>query len=241
MSHFTYLTPTTFREIDTLARTFAGKPIIVKRAEEMEGSFGFVSPWAMSLVIRLGEPRYTDRGCISIANRIDLDGFATNVVGVLDWSAIPAKDIYRFVAWHEIAHVLHGDAMTFFNMGMDSIPKNIQRRVWRLVETRADRHAWDVLYPGKEMPLLPGGAEYLAEIAETAVTCKAILSKVKRRKPIEPLSTDPRDFVPAAHEQGIPWSPEVGADPFCIWGDVEDGRTVPALRYAVEDGEVHHA
>ena len=102
-------------------------------------------------------------------------------------------------------------------------------------ETRADRHAWGVLYPGKEMPLLPGADKHLAEIEETARRCKAILGKVKRKKPVEPLSTDPRDFVPLAHEAGIPWADEVGADPFGAWGTVVDGRSVPAVR------EVLHA
>jgi hypothetical protein len=85
------------------------------------------------------------------------------------------------------------------------------------------------------MPLLPGADKHLAEIEETARRCKAILGKVKRKKPVEPLSTDPRDFVPLAHEAGIPWADEVGADPFGAWGTVVDGRSVPAVR------EVLHA
>lgn len=49
-----------------------------------------------------------------------------------------------------------------------------------------------------------------------------------------PLSTDPRDYVPLAHEAAIPWTPEVGADPLCLWGTVEDGRIVPAVRELVQ-------
>ncbi|MEL7640734.1 MAG: hypothetical protein AAGU21_13915 [Solidesulfovibrio sp.] len=236
MSRFTYLTPSLFRELDALARTFAGRPIIVERAEKMKGCYGFASAWALGLVTRLGEPWQTERSCITLANKIDLDAFAVNKTGVLDLAAIPAEDAYRFVTWHEIAHMIHLDALTCFNMDMDVTPTAIKRRVYRLVEARADRHAWDVLYPGKEMPLLPGADEHLAEIEETAVTCRAILEKEKRRRPIEPLTTDPFQYVPVCHaEKGIPWAPEVGADPFCLWGTVEDGRIVPAVR------EVAHA
>ncbi len=236
MSLFTYLTPALFRELDTIARTFAGRPIIVERAEAMGGRYGFASAWAMGLVIRLGEPWRAERSCITIANRVDLDTLGKGPARVLDWTAIPAGDVYRFVTWHEIAHVIHMDAMTYFNMDMDVTPVDIKRRVYRLVEARADRHAWDVLYPGKEMPLLPGAEEHLAEIEETAITCRAILEKEKRRRPIEPLTTDPCQYVPVCHaEKGIPWAPEVGADPFCMWGTVENGRIVPAVR------EVDHA
>ncbi|EFL51852.1 hypothetical protein DesfrDRAFT_1387 [Solidesulfovibrio fructosivorans JJ]] len=231
MSRFTYLTPALFRELDAPARTFAGKPIVVERAEKMEGCYGFASAWAMGLVIRLGEPWRTERNCITIANKVDLDTLGKNPARVLDWSAIPAEDFYRFLTWHEIAHVIHMDAMTYFRMDMDVTPTDIKRRVYRLAEHRADRHAWNVLYPGKEMPLLPGAKAHLAEIEETAVTCKAILEKEKRRKPIEPLPTDPCQYVPVCHaEKGIPWASDVGADPFCLWGTVEDGRIVPAVR-----------
>ncbi|MEA4856055.1 hypothetical protein [Solidesulfovibrio sp.] len=236
MNRFTYLTPALFRELDALARTFAGKPIVVERAEKMEGYYGFASAWAMGLVIRLGEPDRTERSCITIANKVDLNTLGKNPARVLDWSAIPAEDFYRFLTWHEIAHVIHMDAMTYFRMDMDVTPTDIKRRVYRLAEHRADRHAWDVLYPGKGMPLLPGAEENLAEIEETAVTCRAILEKEKRRRPIEPLTTDPCQYVPVCHaEKGIPWAEEVDADPFCTWGTVEDGRIVPAVR------EVHHA
>ncbi len=234
MSRFTYLTPPLFRELDALARTFAGRPIIVKRAEEMDGCYGYASAWAMGLVIRLGEPWQTERSCITLANKIDLETLGKNPSRVLNWSAIPAEDFYRFLTWHEIAHMIHVDALTYFNMDTDATPTDIKRRVYRLAEARADRHAWDVLYPGKEMPLLPGADEHLAEIEETAVTCRAILEKEKRRKPIEPMPTDSFQYVPVCHvEKGVPWADEVGADPFCLWGTVEDGRIVPAVREVV--------
>ena len=51
------------------------------------------------------------------------------------------------------------------------MPADIKRRVHRLAEARADRYAWDVLYPGKAMPLLPEAEERLAEIRKTAVDC----------------------------------------------------------------------
>lgn len=226
MSRFAYLTPALFRELDTLARTFAGKPIVVERAEEMKGYFGYVNPMAAGVRIRLGERLCKEMVVITLANKIDLDAFAVNKAGVMDWTAIPAEDAYRFVAWHEIAHVIHLDQLLYFEMAMAGIPMDIKLRVWRLAETRADRHAWDVLYPGKAMPLLPGAEEYLAEIKETAKRHKAILSKAKRKKPVEPLSTDPRDFVPLGHEAGIAWADEVGAAPLCLWGTIEDGRIV---------------
>lgn len=229
MSCFTYLTPALFRELDTLARTFAGKPIIVEPVDKMEGCWGYVSPWARGLVIRLGEKACDERSCITLSNAIDLDAFAVDKTGILDLGAVPAENVYRFVAWHEIAHVVHVDAITYFNMDMDVTPVDIKRRVYRLAEHRADRYAWDILYPGKEMPLLPGAEVHLAEIAETAVTCRAILEKGKRRKPIKPMPTDPFQYVPVCHaKKGIPWADELGEDPFCIWGTVEDGRIVPA-------------
>jgi len=234
MNRFTYLTPPLFRELDALARTFAGKPIRVERAEGMKGYFGYVSPMASGLRIRLGERLCKEMSLLTLANKIALDVFAVNKTGVLDLAAIPAEDAYRYVVWHEIAHVIHLDALMYFNMSMDVTPVDIKRRVFRLAEHRADRYAWDVLYPGKEMPLLPGAEAHLAEIEETAVTCRAILEKEKRRKPIEPLTTDPCQYAPVCHaEKGIPWAPEVGADPFCIWGTVEDGRIVPAVREVV--------
>jgi hypothetical protein len=234
MNRFTYLTPPLFRELDALARTFAGKPIVVRPAEEMKGYFGCVNPMATGLRIRLGDRLCKEMSVITLANKIDLDAFAMNKSGgVLDWSAIPAEDAYRFLAWHEIAHVIHVDQMLYFEMDINGVPLDIKRRVWRLAEVRADRHAWDVLYPGKEMPLLPGADEHLAEIKETARRHKAIFDKVKRKKPVEPLSTDPRDYVPLAHEKGIPWAPEVDADPLCLWGAVVDGRIVPAVREVV--------
>lgn len=229
MSRFTYLTPPLFREIDALSRTFAGKPIIVERAEDMNGCYGIASVWARGLFIHLGEPICTERSCITIANKVDLDTLGKNSARVLDWTAIPVGDFYRFLTWHEIAHVIHMDALTYFNMDMDVMPTDIKRRVYRLAEHRADRHAWDVLYPGMKMPLLPGADEHLAEIEETAVICRAILEKEKRLRPIEPLTTDPCQYVPVCHaKNGIPWAPEVGADPFCLWGTVVDGRIVPA-------------
>ena len=234
MNRFACLTPALFRELDTLARTFAGKPIVVERTEEMKGYFGYVNPMCSSVRIRLGERLCKDMVLITITNKIDLDAFAGNKAGVLDWSTIPAGDAFRFVAWHEIAHVIHLDQLLYFNMSMDGVPLDIKRRVYRLAEVRADRHAWDVLYPGKEMPLLPGTEEHLAEIKATARRCKAILDKAKRKKPVEPLSTDPRDFVPLAHEKGIPWAPEVEADPLCPWGTIENGWIVPAEREVVQ-------
>jgi len=243
MNNFTYLTPAMFCEIDTLARTFAGTPIIVERAEEMNGYFGGVSPMCDYVHVRFGDRVRTPKVLITIANRIDLDAFASTKAYVLDWSAIPAEDAYRFVTWHEIAHVIHVDHGLYFEMTLDGVAQDIKRRIYRLAETRADRYAWDVLYPGMEMPLLPGADDILSEIAETAITCKAILSKVKRKKPVEPLSTDPKDFVPAVHEEdGIPWAPEVGADPFCIWRNtVVDGQIMPAQGHAAETKEAAHA
>lgn len=231
MSRFTSLTPALFREIDALARTFAGKPIVVERAEEMKGYFGYVNPMCSSVRIRLGERICKDMVVITLTNRIDLDAFAANKSGgVLDWSAIPAEDAFRFLAWHEIAHVIHIDQMLYFEMDIAGTPLGIKRSVWRLAEVRADRHAWGVLYPGKEMPLLPGAEEHLDEIEETSRRHAAILAKGTRKKPVEPLSTDPRDFVPLAHENGVPWASDVGADPLCLWGTMEDGRIVPPVR-----------
>jgi len=229
MSRFAYLTPALFRELDVLARTFAGKPILVERAEEMEGLFGYVNPMVAGVRLRLGGRLCKEMSVVTLTNKIDLDAFSVDKAsGVLDWSAIPVEDAYRFVAWHEIAHVIHVDQMLYFEMAIDGTPLEVKRRVYRLAESRADRHAWNVLYPGKEIPLLPGGAEHLAEIEETARRHKAIFDKVKRKKPVEPLSTDPRDYVPLAHEKGVPWADEVGADPLCIWGPVENGWIVPA-------------
>ena len=116
MSRFTYLTPALFRELDTLARTFAGKPIVVEPAEGMKGYFGYVNPMCSSVRIRLGERLCKDMVLITITNKIDLDAFAGNKVGVLDWTAIPAEDAFRFVAWHEIAHVIHLDQLLYFNI-----------------------------------------------------------------------------------------------------------------------------
>lgn len=233
MSRFTPLTPMLFRELDALARTFAGKPIIVERAEKMEDCWGYVSPWALGLVIRLGKPNCIERSCITIANKADLDTLGKNPARVLDWSAIPAEDFYRFLVWHEIAHVIHMDAMTYFRMDMDAVPATIKSRVYRLAEHRADRYAWNVLYPDKKMPLLPGASKHLGEIKKTAVACLDILEKEKRRKPVEPLPTDPFQYVPVCHaKRGIPWADEVDADPFCLWGTIENGRIVPPVREA---------
>ena len=218
MSRYTYLTPALFRELDTLARTFAGKPIIVEQAEEMKGRFGYVESWAQGLLIRWGENRYAEKSCIFLANKIDLEAFAVNKTGVLDLASIPWWNVFRFVAWHEIAHVIHRDALIYFGMDMDTTTVDTKRWVYRLAEARADRYAWDILYPGREMPLTPGAEEHLAEIEETADTCRAILEKEKRRRPIEPLSTDPFEYIPVPHvKHGIPWADEVGADPFCLW------------------------
>lgn len=183
---------------------------------------------AAGVRVRLGEPMCRDMVCITIANTIDLDVFAVRKAGVLDWSAIPTKDAFRFIARHEIAHVIRLDQLLYFEMDIAGTPLDIKRRIYRLAEIRADRHAWGVLYPGKEMKLLSGADEHLAEVEETAKRFKGILAKAKRKQPVVPLSTDPRDFVPLAHEDGIPWAPEVGADPLCLWETVEEARIVPA-------------
>lgn len=235
MSRYTYLTPALFQELDTLARIFAGKPIIVEQAEEMGGCFGYTESWAQGLLVHWGGNRYDEKSCITLANKIDLKAFAQNKAGVLDLASIPWWNVYRFVVWHEIAHVIHLGALTYFGMDMGTTTVDTKRRVYRLAEARADRYAWDVLYPGKEMPLLPGADAHLAEIEETTTICRAILEKEKRHRPIEPLSTDPFEYIPYPHvKRGIPWAPEVGADPFCLWGAMEDGRIVSAVREEVQ-------
>jgi hypothetical protein len=157
MSRFTSLTPALFRELDVLARTFAGKPIRVERAEEMEGLFGYVNPMATGLRIRLGERLCTEMSVITPPNKIELDAFTANKASaVLDWSAIPAEDAYRFVAWHEIAHVIHVDQMLYFEMAIDGRPLEIKRRVWRLAKPAPTAMPGVCCTPARKCRCCPG-------------------------------------------------------------------------------------
>ncbi|MFO7593439.1 MAG: hypothetical protein R6X15_05270 [Pseudomonadota bacterium] len=202
------LTPTLFEELDHLARTSAGVPVEVVPAETMLGAFARINPIVSPLVVDVANPdgpgSRAEAAVMQIANEIDLNAFRTCPRPELDYSAIPAEDIYCFLILHEAAH-----ARQAFN-GMDAVMTfgNADRRTLGLasaaMEILADREAWEHLYPGKPLPQRPYDAEQLAEILALLEQYRELFTRRNNRRP---MTTEPGKMIPLSHVlDGIPWA-----------------------------------
>ncbi|HEX4331904.1 MAG TPA: hypothetical protein VH040_07185 [Usitatibacter sp.] len=198
------LTPALFAELDAISRTMAGSALEVIPLEEMPNTIARVN-YLMGSGYK--DSRIRDGVCkidlsiIQIANRIEADQVATWPRPELDFSKITPCDLYHFALWHEIGHRLH-DLDRWVSLCSEPADHNVVR--W-LNEVRADRFAWNKVYPGAAVPRYPGAMRTKRQIDELMKRMEKLYPPITRAR--RPLPTDPFLAVPDRHVEGqIPWA-----------------------------------
>lgn len=206
----------TFSHVDSMARIHAGQPIMVYEENDKD-PFAYVSCWALGVFDTRKTPAVVQKemALIQLANQICLKKWKKIERPEIDWAAVPTEKIYDFLICHEISHVVNGHSMMYFDLQLsgeyfaDRTEKSQRFKVnqkFRYLKTAAemvaDREAWEMMFPGKPLPLKSD----LNDIHEKCNSMMEFLEGCKKRK-ITPITTDPRQYVPYEHEKnGIPWA-----------------------------------
>jgi len=133
---FLYLTPEVFQMLDAIARSKIGYSILVLPFEKI-GGFASVD------VLRV----------IKLANKICLPIFYNGPRPEMDYSGVPLEMVYEFLVWHEIAHVVLGAVGIEFTGWWWEMDSWIRRLFVAEMERRADKYAWEMLFPNIPMPV----------------------------------------------------------------------------------------
>jgi len=156
---------------------------------------------------------------VNLSNCIDLDAFRACPRPEMDWSAIAPEDVYHFLAWHEIHHCRFRDGWLmgklsnyiYFDIPLYDKDDKVIDRAWRAVgknrlayksfqlftEARADRAAWESVYPGRSFPK-KAEAMPASDLEAIHEQYAVLLDRYQRMEPIEALPHFPR-LVPAHH------------------------------------------
>lgn len=196
------LTPRLFRKLDRIVREQARVPLQVVRPQELPGAFAGVIPWAIGCYEHDGPDARIVLECpvVCVSNVIDLSNSSYPYFGIM-WRDIPREMLYEFLIWHEIAHVVHGDALAILWAHLKSGSENtIRKNLVKASEVRAQRYAWEHVFPDVSLPesLVEGWEKCLA----TFEACDQYYSPLPERPRI-PLTSN--KVVPSGHRQGIPF------------------------------------
>jgi len=205
------LDPETFRRLDILTRKEAGMPLHVFSWQKGIQCWGRAEQ-KKALVLNVPTP---DGYCsemmylIDIANRIDMDQFVKKSSPPwLDHGEIPVKKVYEWLVWHEIAHVKFGDMTAWAHFEKKGMQPPWQQHLRWCAELRADRYAWGKIAPGIKMPVYSKTKKSSETVKKFDETLKKYRDDFEylRRKDIIPISTDPNEYVPWFHSEGIPFA-----------------------------------
>lgn len=217
MRRLALLTPPLFQELDRLCRIRANAVLVVQTPEEMEGLFGSYSPWVVNVyrdTAVTGVPGCGDevKG-IQIVNAIDVDMLQAAKRPEMDWGVIPETQLFRFIALHEIGHVIHNyDYMSllFCNDTDCSMEERLAlyRQAIFVNEVLADRFAWSEMFPGEPLPVRSESTPM--ETIKQMTSEVEIHVKMRQLRSSFTLPTEDGKYVPVTHvRDGIPWcSPE---------------------------------
>ncbi|MBT0654348.1 hypothetical protein [Geomobilimonas luticola] len=204
------LDPGTFRRLDILTRTEAGMPLHVFSWQKGIQCWGRAEQQKV-LVLNVPTP---DGYCsemmylIDIANRIDMDQFVKKSSHPwLDNGEIPLEKVYEWLVWHEIAHVKFGDMNAWEHFKKKGFQLAWREHLKWCTELRADRYAWGKIAPGKEMPSFSKTRESREAVKKFDATLKKYRNdfELLRRDRITPISTNPNEYVPWFHSEGLPF------------------------------------
>jgi len=222
------LTPELFREFDILVRTEAGCVLSVFDWTDQK-SFASFSYQAEGVYknsdVREGPGCYCEVPFIKLPNQIDTDRFVRESGREMDYGAVPKDCIYRFLIFHEIGHALYGYCNLPFAENLRRHDVETQVRLSNLFhaanELRADRYAWNRLFPGRPFPNRPDQEEILKKnnlLSEISTPIRSFDEIWKfmdshkewfpsEPKKVDPISINPKEMVPISHiKEGIPWA-----------------------------------
>lgn len=196
-----FLTPSIFAEVDRLARTEAGAVVEVIDYRQVPGLIGRVARGFCGGVY-IDAKNTTGDGCmtevpvIQLVNAINLDEIANWPRPELAYSALEPGDRFRFTVLHEICHCLTMlDLLEFATMDAAT-----RVRFTQVDEARADRFAWQRLYPGR--PIVKNPRRTISGSALSRLERKFPEHKMCRPQ----LPTARGSFVPTSHvRKGVPY------------------------------------
>lgn len=205
---FIMLTPVLFRELDFIARTQGGCVIEVMDHKDMGSDFAKVSFMLGDVYIDINKPdgKCSHAATISLSSQVDIGAFHAAPRPELNWMAIAEDQIYRFLIHHEIGHLkldppLFDKILRKENGEVDS---EGTRKIIFVCELRADRYAWNALFPDKPLPKRKG-TEHIVEDLEIFMNEHGHLFSPPRAR--NALPTDPGQYIPVRHiRKGMLWT-----------------------------------
>lgn len=214
------LTPKQFREFDILVRKKAGSPLSVFDSKDEPNRFGYYTPYPEG--VYLNSDITEGPGCcrevsfIRVANQIDTDRFARDTEREIDRGAIPKDCIYRFIIFHEMSHKLRDRRdWEFVKEFAEIVPgrdfkafegrERLSNLFYAANEVRADRFAWESLFPGKLFPRRAEKNGFLEKVKKFMASHKEWFPSEPRK--VDPISINPKEMIPISHiKKGIPWA-----------------------------------
>lgn len=198
------LTPALFGELDKIARTRAGCVIEVVdyQDKEMKDTFAAVPPLSTGVVCDIENPgRYGECRSIVLVNQIHVERFRSTKRPEITWQRIPNDHIYHYLLWHEIGHIrLDPDFHSVMLKGGADLLN------WTSLanEMRADRYAWNAIYPQKALPKRPGSTTIVRNLDKIITENTELFNRRSPKR--KALPTQKGLFIPLSHyRKGIPW------------------------------------
>jgi hypothetical protein len=184
-------------------RTFAevakanGCVLGLSTVEEMK-CFGLYSFMATGVVQNATDPhsRLSEHAAITLARSIDADQFRSASRPELDWGNLEDHEIFPFLFWHEIGHLVDNfDALSVATMEDLEARATCIRYATMVNEVLADRYAWNKIRPGEPIPVCDAGKRLQGRVA-TGLECL--------RKHAVHKSTYTRQPLPAGQYRSVP-------------------------------------
>lgn len=184
-------------------RTFAeiakanGCVLGLSTVEEMK-CFGVYNFMAAGVVQDATDPysELREHAAITLARSINADQFRSAPRPELDWGCLEDNEIFPFLFWHEIGHLVDNfDALSVATMEDLEARATCIRYVRMVNEVLADRYAWNKIRPGVPIPVYVAG-KHLQDGIATGLECL--------RKHAVHKSTYTRRPLPAGQYRSVP-------------------------------------
>jgi len=144
-----YLTPDLLTKFAFIARALVGAIIETKKESDMMGLGAYVFHEGQTDFV--GQTMHQPR--ITLSASIDVDKFYAKESPEMDWRKIPRDNIYTFLVYHEMGHVLLGPKPRIIRNTDGSKNDNESELFVAASELRADRFAWKALFPHEPLPV----------------------------------------------------------------------------------------
>jgi len=168
-----------YNELASLAKQ-GGCIMELRKKENMCGANG----WFYKKGYLDFDGREIHNNTIYLLEPIDVDLFYSFIPTELDGRKIPRDQIYRFVVYHEIGHALLDPLQKSIWHANGTLNEDKMRLLKGACELRADRYAWESLFPSQPLPKTEGCQFLVAKLEAFMIEHKNLFTAIRTPKPL---------------------------------------------------------